>query len=56
MDLKKVRKENLEEADRAEELRVKTGKISLDVSMRLLSITFEAQGQLGSRGRSQPGT
>lgn len=51
-----MRKENLEEADRVEGPRWKTGKMSLDLSMRPLSIAFEDQGHLGSGGRCQPGT
>lgn len=46
-----MRKENLEEADRVE-----GPKMSLDLSMRLLSVAFEDQGHLGSGGGCQPGT
>lgn len=38
-------RKNLEEADRVEGLRLKTRKISLDLSMRPVSVAFEDQGQ-----------
>lgn len=50
-----MRKENLEKTVRVEGLRLKTGKKSLGLSMRPLSVAFEEQGQLGIGDRSQPG-